>query len=88
MFSKQSFDDLVYLLKCKNKIFNKIAVSETRVSKKTSLTSNVNLNNFFLKSSKTESTACGAMFYISNHLSYKPQIDHNMYKKSTRIYFH
>ena len=42
----KTFDDLVYLLKCTNKNFDIIAVIETSISKKTSLTSNVNLNNY------------------------------------------
>ena len=34
---KKSFDGLVYLVKCTNKTFDIIAVSETRISKKTSV---------------------------------------------------
>ena len=69
----------MYLLKSTFKTFDIIAGSETRVSEKMSLTSNANLNNTF-KSTPTESTVGGTMLYISNHLSYKPQIDLNMYK--------
>ena len=76
----RNFDDLVYLLK--------FAVSETRIFKKTSLTSNVNLNNYSFESTPAESTAGGTMLYISNWLSYKSQTDLNMYQKSTRIYFY
>ena len=61
--------------------FDIIAVSETRISKKTSLTSNINLNNYSFESTPTESTAGGIMLYISNRLSYKPRIYLNMYKK-------
>ena len=39
----KSFDDLEYLLKCTNKVFDIVAVSETRIIRKTSLTSNINL---------------------------------------------
>ena len=84
----KNFDDLVYLLKCTNKTFDIIAVSETRIFKKTSVISNVNLNNYSFESVRTESSAGGTMLYISNHLSYKLQTDLNMSKKSTRIYFY
>ena len=77
----KTFDDLVYLLKCKNKNFDIIAVSETKISKKTSLTSNINLNNYYFETTPTESTAGGTMFYVSNHFSYKSRTDLNMYKK-------
>ena len=59
--------------------FDIITVSETRISKKTSLTSNVNLNNYSFESTATESTAAGTIL-MSNRLSYKPQIDLNMHK--------
>ena len=75
------FDDLVYVLKCTNKTFAIIAVSETRISKKISAISNVNLNSYSFESTPTESSASGAVLYISNHLSYKPQTDLNMCKK-------
>ena len=77
----KNFDDLVYLLKYTNKNFDIIAVSETRISKKTSLTSNINLNNYYFETTPTESTAGGTMLYVSNRLSYKSRTDLNMYKK-------
>ena len=77
----KSFDDLVYLRKCSNKTFDILAVSETRISKKTSVIFNVNLNNYSFESTPTESSAGGTMLSIYNHLSYKPQTDLNMCKK-------
>ena len=77
----KNFNDLVYLLKCTNNNFDIIAVSEIRISKKTSLTCNINLNNYSFERTPTESTAGGTMLYVSNRLSYKPQTDLNMYKK-------
>ena len=65
---KKNFDDLAYLLKCTNKF----VVRETRISKKTSLTSNVKLNNYSFESTPTESSAGGTMLYMSSRLSYKP----------------
>ena len=41
----KNFDDLEYLLKCTNKSFDKITLSETRISKKTSTTCHINLKN-------------------------------------------
>ena len=52
------------------------------MSKKTSVLSNVNLNNYSFESTPTESSAGGTMFYISNSLSYKPRTDLNMCKKT------
>ena len=72
----------MYLLKNKNKNFDIIAVSETRISKKTSLTCNINLNNYSFETNPTESTAGGTMLYVSNRLSYIPRTDLNMYKKN------
>ena len=73
----KNFDDLVYLLKCTNK-----KASETRISKKTSLTSSINLNNYSFETTPTLSTAGGTMLYASNFLFYKPRTDLNMYLKS------
>ena len=81
MFIKKSFDGLVYLVKCTNKTFDIFAVSETRISKKTSVISNVNLNNYSFESTPTGSSAGGNMLFISNHLSYKPRTDLNVCKK-------
>ena len=77
----KNFDNLVYLLKCTKKNFDIIAVSETRISKKTSLTSNINLNNYYFETTPTESTAGGTMLYVFNRLSYKSRPDLNMYEK-------
>ena len=55
----KNFDDLQHLLKCTNKVFDIVAVSETRIVKKTSLTFNINLNNYSFEFTPTESTAGG-----------------------------
>ena len=39
----KNFDDLDHLPKCKKKVFDIIVVSETRITKQTSLTTNINL---------------------------------------------
>ena len=84
----KNFNDLLYLLKCTNKSFDIIAVSETRLSKKTSLTANVNLSNYSFESFPTESTVGGTMPYICNRLSYNKELTLICTQKSTTIYFH
>ena len=71
----KNFDDLEYLLKCTKKIFNVVAVTETRITKNTSKLCNIKLTNY-------ESSAGGTLLYIVNQLSYKPRINVNIYKKS------
>ena len=78
----KNFGDLEYLLKCTKKSFDITAVSETRISKKTSLTWNVNLKNYSFESTSTESSEGGTLLYISNHLSYKQGFDLNILKKN------
>ena len=71
-----------YLLKCTNKKFDVVAVSETRITRNTSKLCNISLKNYSVESTPTESTAGGTLLYIANHLSYKPRNDLNIYKKS------
>ena len=75
-----NFDDLQYLLKCMNKVFDIIAVSENRIVKIISLISNINLNIYSFEFKVTGSTAGGTLLYIANHLFYKPRNDLNLYK--------
>ena len=77
-----NFDYIQHLLKCTNKVFDIVAVSETRIMKKTSLSSNINLNmnNYSFVFIPTESTAGETLLYIANHLSYKSRNDLNLYK--------
>ena len=46
---KRNFDDLDELFKFTNKVFDIIAVSETRITKQTSLTTNVELKNYTMQ---------------------------------------
>ena len=73
------FDDL-HLLKCTNKVFDIIAVTETRITKQTSFTTNINLRNYAIEFNLTESSAGGTLLYIASHLSYKPRPYLNIYK--------
>ena len=82
----KNFDDLQHLLKCTNKVFDIVAVSETRIMKKTSLTSNINLSNYSFKFTPTESTAGGRsstypIACLINHVTiliYTKQINLNL----------
>ena len=76
----KNFDDLGHLLKCTNKVFDIIAVTETRITKQTSLTTNINLRDYAIEFTPTESTAGGTLIYIASHLSYKLRTDLNVYK--------
>ena len=76
----KNFDDLDHLLKYTNKVFDIIAVTETRSAKQTFLTTNINLRNYAIEFTPTESTAGSTLLYIASHLSYKPRPDLNVYK--------
>ena len=71
----KNFDELQHLLKITNKNFDVIVITETRIKKDSSITSNLSLNNYFLEFSPTESSAGGTLLYIPNHLSYKSRND-------------
>ena len=76
----KNFDDLNHLLICTNKVFDIIAVSETRITKQASHTTNINLRHYVTELNPTESSAVGTLHYITSHLSYKPRPDLNIYK--------
>ena len=71
----KNFDDLDHLLKCTNKVFDIITVTETRITKQNSLTT-----NYAIEFAPTESSAGGTLLYIASHPSYKPRPDLNVYK--------
>ena len=77
----KNFDDLDHLLKCTNKVFGIVAVTEIRITKQTSFTTNINLRDY-AKFTPTESLAGSTLLYIASHLSYKPRPDLNIYKAS------
>ena len=52
---------------------------KVKLLKKTSLTFNINLNNYSFEFTTTKSTAGGTLLYKSNHLSYKLRKDLNLY---------
>ena len=67
----KNFDDLQHLLSCTKKIFDIIAIGETRITKQVSVLNNLNLNNYSFKFTPTETSAGGTLLYSANHLSYK-----------------
>ena len=77
----KNFDDLEYLLKTTNMNFDIIAISETRITKNINKISNINLKNYDLEFTPTESSAGGTLVYVANHLAYKPRTDFQIYKK-------
>ena len=79
-FLNKNFDDLEHLLKCTNKVFHIIAVIETRITEQISLTTNINLRNYVIEFTPTESSAGCTLLYSASHLSYKPRPDLNIYK--------
>ena len=78
----KNFDDIDHLLRCTKKVFDIIAVTETRNTKQTSLTTNIKLRNYAIEFTPTESSARGTLLYIASHLSYKPRPDLNIYKSN------
>ena len=84
----KNFDDLQHLFSCTKIFFDIIAISEKRITKQVSLLNNLNLNNYCLEFTPTDTSAGGTLFYIANHLSYKCRKDLNICKKWTGIYFY
>ena len=85
----KKFDDFQHLFSCNNFFFfDIIAISEKRITRQVSLLNNLNLNNYFLEFTPTDTSAGGTLFYIANHLSYKCRKDLNICKKWTGIYFY
>ena len=78
----KKFHDLQHLLSSTKKVFDIIAVSETRITKQASLLNNLNLNHYSFEFTPTETSAGGTLLYIANHLSYKCRNDLNIYKKN------
>lgn len=56
-------------MKSNSKSFDIIAITETRIKKDVSLTSNLFLNSFSFEFTQTKSSAGGTLLYIADHLS-------------------
>ena len=77
----KNFDDRQHLLSCTKTKFDIKAISETRITKQVSLSNNLNLNNYSLEFTSTETSAGGTRLYNANHLSDKCQNNLNISKK-------
>ena len=62
------------------KVFDITAVSETRITRQTFHTTNINLGNYAITFALTESSAGVTLLYIASHMSYKPPLDLNIHK--------
>ena len=76
------FEDLEYLLKATNKTFDIIAIGESRILEVINLSKNINIYNYSVEFTPTESHAGGTLLYINNKLSYKRGQDLCVYKSS------
>ena len=79
-FLNKYFDDLEYLIKTMSQTFDTIAISESRIKSNMDITTNIDLPNYFVEYTPTESHAGGTLPYISNNIVYKPRKDLNIYK--------
>ena len=78
----RNFNDLHHLLSCTNKIFDIIAITETRIKENVSITNNLSIKNYSIEFTPTESSVGGTLLYIANHLSYKPRQGLNICKEN------
>ena len=78
----KNFDDLQHL-SCTKKFFWPNSNKWNKNHKKYTFINNLNLNNYsFEFSTPTETSPCGTLLYIANHLSYKCCNYLNIYKKN------
>ena len=68
-------NDLVNFLALLNTKFDVICITETRLSHKNPITTNIELPGYNTEQTPTESSAGGALIYISQNLSYKRRTD-------------
>ena len=78
----RNFDGLQHLFSCTKTKFDIIVISETRIRKWVSSLNNLNLNNYSLDFTPTETSTGGIILYIANHLSYKCRNYLTTYKKT------
>ena len=59
--------------------FDKMYISESRIIKNNSLTTNINISGYIFEHAPTESKPYGSLMYISDQISYKLCNDLNIY---------
>ena len=74
------FEELDDLLNTSKTKFNLVGITESRVKKGISPLSNINLQNYKIEHTLTESEKGGSLLYISSDLNYKVWNDLKMYK--------
>ena len=77
----KNFEELQNLLKSANIQFDITAITKTRVTKNISVTQNIELGNYSIEHTPTESFAGGILLYIASHLSYKTRSDLSFFQK-------
>ena len=77
----KSFEWLQNLLQSTNIQFDVIAITETRITKNTSVTQNIEVSIYSFEHNPIESFAGDTRLHITNHLSYNTRSDLNVYKK-------
>ena len=75
----KTFDDFYILLSKLNVSFDILAITETRVKKDSSSPINLQLSNYSIEHTPTESSADGTLLYISKILSYQLRNDLRLY---------
>ena len=60
----KNFDDLHHLLNCTSNVFDIIVVSETRIIKQTLFTANINLTNYAIEFTPTQTSAGRMLFTL------------------------
>ena len=69
-------------MSCTQKVFDLIAISETRITKQVFLLNNSILNNYFFEFTLTETPAGGTFLHIANRRVIKCRNDLNFYQKN------
>ena len=78
----KQFDNFKYLINQLQIEFDFIAIIESRLIKGISPTTNINLNDYVIEHTPTESSAGAALWYINKKYLDQPRNDINIYKSS------
>ena len=73
------FDDFNIIFSDLNVTFGNLAITETRIKKDSSSRINLQLSNYLIEHTPTESSAGGTLLYISKRLSYQLRNDPRLY---------
>ena len=76
----KKFNKFKYLINQLQIEFDFIDITESKLIKDMTPTTNINLNDYVIDHTPTESSAGGALLYINKNHSYQPRNDLNIYK--------